>query len=571
LKRLALAVALGLVCAWAAAPAVAAKSPRITFYFGLKRPEAAARAAFFAVQAPSSPTYRRFLIAGEAAGRYGASAKTVRAVRRAGLRHGLRVRVDPSRVFARVEGTVARLQRVFHAPIRRQYNNETLSWAFYVGARHRLRLPRDMRPWVREVVPSFSRSQKSEREAHATAAGPKSGPHEEPPAGAPKNAGTWAGGCEQARKTGGYSYAQVRHAYGLDSVGSGGSAAIVNVGEGLTGGDLAANASCFGYPAAKVRTLLADGQARPFPRDTFEPQEDLALLRGMAPGLTSLTFAQTWLAPELWFLAPVEVLDAPRLPDVISISYGECERSVRGARAGASQRAGADLMDAVLARLGLAGVASFAAAGDFGSTCNGQPFPGVAWPASSPFLTAVGGTRLALNAANERSEEVVWNDTRWTPAEAGGGAGGGGFSAVSKRPPFQVQAPFDPTIPATTRRAVPDVSAHASIFPGWPVVLAGHWELDGGTSTAAPLLAGAFATLSARQRALGQPPLGPFNGLLYQLQETNSSALYDITAGDNSYDPKVPGYSATPGYDLASGLGVPNFTVVAGATPPPAP
>lgn len=570
MRRLPLLLATCLLLLGSVAGPASARSPRVTFYFGLKRPEAAARAAFFAVQAPSSASYRHFESAAEVARRYGASAATARALRRAGRRRGLRIRIDPSRVFARVEGTVARMQRVFHVPIRRQYNNETLSWAYFVGGRHRLRLPPAMRPLVREVVPSYSRSQRSEREAQASGGAPKA---PAAPTGAPQNAGTWEGGCEAARRTGGYSYAQVRHAYGLGSAtaGAGASVAIVDVGEGLTGADLAANASCFGYPAAAVRTLLADGQERPFPRSTFEPQEDLALVRGMAPALRRLTFAQTWLAPELWFLAPAEVLDGPRLPDAISVSYGECERSVRGPQAPLSERAGANLMDSVLVRLGLGGVAAFAAAGDFGSTCNGQPFPGVAWPASSPFLTAVGGTRLTLDAANERREEGVWNDTEWTPAEEGGGAGGGGFSAFSKRPPFQAAAPLDPMLGGGGRRAVPDLSAHASMFPGWPVVLAGHWELDGGTSAATPLLAGAFAALSARQRALGQPPLGPVNGLLYELAGTDPAAIHDITVGTNAYDPEVPGHEAHPGYDLASGLGVPNFAALEAAIPPPAP
>lgn len=560
MKRVALLLVAGIALAAVVAGPAAARSPRITFYFGLQRPEAAARAAFFAVQAPSSASYRHFLGPKQVAGRYGASGATVRALKRAGRWHHLRVRVDSSRVFARVSGTVARLERVFRVPVRRQYNNETLSWAWYVGPRKRLRLPRDMKPLVREVVPSFSRSQRSERKAQASAAAAAAGP---------ANTGTWLGGCDAARKTGGYSYAQVRHAYGLDAVGSGAgaTAAIVNVGEGLAPADLADLGSCFGYPAAHVKTLLADGQARPFPRSTFEPQEDLALLRGMAPGLDSLTFAQTWLAPELWFLAPAEVLAGPRVPDVLSISYGECERAVRGPHAPPAERAGANLMDAMLVRLGLAGTAGFAAAGDFGSTCNGQPFPGVAWPASSPFLTAVGGTRLALNRGNERSEEVVWNDTAWTPAEEGGGAGGGGLSSYSKRPPYQT--PNDSAVGFTEHREVPDVSAHASMFPGWPVVLAGHWELDGGTSAAAPLMAGAFATLSARERAAGRPPIGPANALLYQLFQTAPHAFYDVTQGTNAYDPKVPAYEAHPGYDLASGLGVPNFTNV--SVPPPAP
>jgi kumamolisin len=249
------------------------------------------------------------------------------------------------------------------------------------------------------------------------------------------------------------------------------------------------------------------------------------------------------------------------LPDTFSISYGECERQIRGARAPASARAGANLLDALLVRLGLAGVSVFASAGDFGSTCNGQPFAGVAWPASSPYLTAVGGTRLVLDAANERVDEVVWNDLEWLPPGNGGGAGGGGLSAVSARPSYQRTL-------AGRRRAVPDVSAHASMLPGWPVVISDNWVEDAGTSASAPLVAGAFAVLSARERAAGRPPLGPVNGLLY---ESAPQTVFDVVSGNNAYSRKVAGLTATPGYDRASGLGVPRFDVLAAALPPPAP
>ena len=56
---------------------------------------------------------------------------------------------------------------------------------------------------------------------------------------------------------------------------------------------------------------------------------------------------------------------------------------------------------------------------------------------------------------------------------------------------------------------VPDVSAHASMFPGWPVVIDENWVEDAGTSSSAPLVAGAVAAVSARERAAGRPPLGP--------------------------------------------------------------
>jgi kumamolisin len=206
-------------------------------------------------------------------------------------------------------------------------------------------------------------------------------------------------------------------------------------------------------------------------------------------------------------------------------------------------------------------VSVFASAGDFGSTCNGQPFPGVAWPASSPYLTAVGGSRLVLDAANERVDEVVWNDLEWLSTDNGGGAGGGGLSAVSARPPYQRAV-------AARRRAVPDVSAHASMLPGWPVVIGTNWVEDAGTSASAPLVAGAFAVVSARERAAGRPPLGPVNGLLY---DSAPQTVFDVVSGENGYDRRVRARQAGPGYDLASGLGVPRFDVLAATLPPPAP
>jgi subtilase family serine protease len=106
---------------------------------------------------------------------------------------------------------------------------------------------------------------------------------------------------------------------------------------------------------------------------------------------------QAWPAAELWFLGAAQVLSAPGLPDAFSLSYGECERDIRGSASTPTTRASADLLDSMLVRLGLAGVGSFASAGDFGSTCDGQPFLGVTWPASSPYLTAVGVTRAGTD------------------------------------------------------------------------------------------------------------------------------------------------------------------------------
>jgi subtilase family serine protease len=552
--------ALAMAAAAPAAPA-AARPPGITFYFGLKRPEARAVAAFFAVQQPGSPTYRRFGTLAQISARYGASPATRRAFLAQIRRLGLGASIDRSGVFARVTGTVRRFERAFGVRITSLFNNDTISISYGTAGNRPLRLPRALRPLVQDVVPNYARSSRFPTARTAATSTPRA------TASGPKNAGTWIDGCAKARALGAYSFAQVRDAYGIGALGSGqgASVAIMNVDEGLTAQDIAQNGRCFGYGPLRTRTLLTDGQAHPFGRGSFEPQEDLALVRGAAPGLSSLIFTQAWGIPSLWFLGASQVLAAHSLPDALSISYGECERAIRGPRAGQASRAGANLLDSVLVRLGLAGVSAFASAGDFGTSCDGEQFKGIAWPGSSPYLSSVGGTRLVLNRANQRVNEVVWNDLRWASPLNGGGASGGGLSGVSPRPPFQDGLP----VPGT-RRAVPDVSAHASMFPGWPVVLAGNWVLDGGTSASTPLIAAAFAILSADQRAARRPPLGPVDGLLYALRRAAPSTIYDVVSGSNGYDRKIPGYNARPGYDLASGLGVPQFAQLARALPAPA-
>jgi hypothetical protein len=554
-RLLAIALAVMVSCPAAAA---SAKSGPITFYFGLKRPEASAQRAFFAVSRPGSSTYRRFLSLRHVSARYGATPAVRRAFVRQIKRLSLTARIDGSGVFARVSGPVATFDRAFRVRITREFENDPNIYAYAVPG-GRLHLPGALAPLVRDVVPIYAHSASSPDAPAASARIARAQP--------PRRTGRWTQGCAKAKATGAFSFGQVRHAYRIDrlSVGAGASVAIFNDAEGVSNRDIADNARCFGYPKLATRTLRIDGQTSPFTQGLFEPQEDLAVVRGMAPGLRSLTFTQVWGATGLWFLGPAQVLDAPRLPDSLSISYGLCERLVRGRGSTPDTRAGANLMDAVLARLGIAGVGAYASSGDYGSTCNGKPFLGVTWPGSSPFVTSVGGTRLTLNAHNDRRSEVVWNDARWVSALYPGGAGGGGFSVASARPPFQHEL----GLPGTTRM-VPDVSSAASEFPGWPVVLNGYWESDAGTSGAAPLVASAMAILSADQRRRGLPAIGPADGLLYHLAAYAPQTIYDVTRGNNGYLKKVPARHATRGYDLASGLGVPDFSRVAAALPPPA-
>lgn len=534
---------------FSAPPTEAASSPRITFYFGLKRPEAKARAAWNAVSDPAATRYREFVSPARIRARYGAGKKTRRTLRKIMRRRGLKVRYDRAGVFVRVSGPVRRMQRVFRVKVVRDDSDDPplLGWV----AKRRPKPPRAMRRLVRESVPMFNRSRQRQKPGRSARSQPLFSA-----AVPPANDGTWGTGCQAAKATGGYSFDQVRTAYGIDSLGRGGraSVAILNAGEGLTRANIRRAATCFGLPDLKPKTLLTDGQTHPFGLASFEAPLDLAMVRGMAPMIRKVAFAQVWETPQLWFLGPSRVFAMSRPPDVLSVSYGECETQVLGPRADRATRAGARLFDSLVVRLGLAGTGTYASAGDTGSSCGGQPRPGAIWPAASPFVTAVGGSRLVLDAANQRVDEVTWNDLPWLGPENGGGAGGGGFSRFRPRLGFQSGL----GIPGR-RRMIPDVSGHASALPGWPANLSTNWTAMAGTSASAPLIATAMALVGARERAAGRPAIGSANGLFYWLGERETPPYFDVTAGNNGFVKRVAPRYAQPGFDLATGLGVPRF------------
>ena len=203
---------------------------------------------------------------------------------------------------------------------------------------------------------------------------------------------------------------------------------------------------------------------------------------------------------------------------------------------------------------GHTGVTFVASAGDTGffnsHQVNSVNQIGVGWPASDPNVLSVGGTTLYTTANGNYVGETAWN-LNYNASAGGWWGGGGGFSRVYAEPSYQNG------VQDTGVRTVPDVAYDADVNSGvWVYDSLDGWEPVGGTSAGAPQWAGLIAEIDQGRALVGLNPLdGPSQTLpgIYEF----SSAFRDVTSGSN-------GYPATKGYDLATGLGTPIASVLAG-------
>jgi subtilase family serine protease len=235
------------------------------------------------------------------------------------------------------------------------------------------------------------------------------------------------------------------------------------------------------------------------------------------------------------------------------------------------------------------GVTVLAASGDNG-TANvkkspvGQggmliPYPTVEWPASDPLVTGVGGTYLCTDPNNTTTRVVDSVDPPANcqafpgKAEVGWTFSGGGFSHVFGKPSYQNTLPAGST-PINTMRGVPDIGLQASARTGALVFISlppdgqsglicgsapcsTGWYDIGGTSLSCPQWAGLVAIADQ----LNGGGLGLINPALYRIGANPAryaADFYDVTTGNNTADPSVPGYPATTGWDPITGLGTPN-------------
>ena len=275
------------------------------------------------------------------------------------------------------------------------------------------------------------------------------------------------------------------------------------------------------------------------------------------------------------------------LAPILSVSYGGCES---GLAAFASTT-----LEPILKQANAQGQTVLVSSGDSGAAACDQTGGAVTvathglttlYPSSSTYVTAVGGTQLnsdsstdwsgtnngALGSATGYMSETTWNDTSTLKFLEGST---GGVSKIYGMPAWQ--HPY--VQPGAYFRMVPDVSFAASVAFHPYMVCLGDGACTsgvggftpgsdgtgvGGTSVAAPNLA---AMLAVVEQANGGSALGNLNPALYALAAGSSAStvFHDIVTGNNIVPCKVAtpdctfsgsmGYSASSGYDLATGLG----------------
>ena len=371
--------------------------------------------------------------------------------------------------------------------------------------------------------------------------------------------------CEASFGVPCYGPPQLQTAYDMTSLytagdeGQGETIVLVDAyGSSTIKSDLAAFDKGFGLPAPpSFKIIQPAGKVTGTNSDWAEETSlDVEYSHAMAPE-ANILLAETPVNETIGTAGFPQIVKAEEyvikhhLGDVISQSFGAAEETFPNAASimnlrGAYTLAAKDDVT-VLASSGDAGASSPSNVAD--TTYFTTPV--VNWPASDPLVTAVGGTQIHLNQAGARTApDNVWNDTALLGEPA---AGSGGVSSVFSQPSYQSSV----SSVVGSWRGVPDVALSAAVDGAAIIYFEGSYTIVGGTSEASPLFAGIVAIADQ----VAGHSLGQLNPALYALG-SGGPGLPDITSGNNtvsftqggkSYT--VKGYTAGPGYDLASGLG----------------
>lgn len=562
-----------------------------------------------AVSDPGSPRYGRFFSGEQIRGRFGGKSQALQKVSSYLRRIGLTPQTDPMGLYVSASMPLSNASQVFHTRI--SVYGDGGSDRYYVKPETKPEVPKELIPFVEDIVgldqtpiskrtPSLGSggSQLKNRALVNRAFSGYSDSYVSPLQNTGRREGcagvlstishnTWP--TNSLFTTPAFTPNQWVTAYGIDQLhskgltGAGERVALIET-DGFDPKDISEYNSCFGIPDVSIEKHTYPGGPNLVAGFASETTLDLETITPVAYGLSRIDVWESTDGKGLPDSSPTalaKTLSAAifgpsksNRPTIVSISQAACEVHLL-----ASTKL---YFEKVLKRAALSGVSVLASSGDHGVTfCDAAiPLEGlplsantisVAYPASSTWITAVGGTNLALNSDNTIQSEIVWNDPifgEWinqaqTLPLMRTGASTGGFSTFILAPKWQTKA-----LPGLINRAVPDVALLADITPGYANLSQGQWYPIGGTSASAPLMAAGVALINQGLRETKKGRVGFFNPALYAIayDPKLSQSFNDVVVGNNNTTWQTPlggydkyRYMARPGYDLTTGLGSPRF------------
>ena len=384
-----------------------------------------------AVTSVDSPQYGDYQPIAALAGRFGASprdrSRVVSYLRREGAGD---VKIDVTGLFADATMSASRAQRLFGT--RAGLLNRARAGRAAAASSNSAHVPAALGGAVTGVVGLDNRSVFSPPAITAPDADAARFPRTPPARGVRdfvsgygQRTGT-ASGCPSAIGDRGFTPNEYLSAYDYSPLQASGvtgqdeRVALIEI-DGYRSSDLRTFAGCFHNPVPAVNSYGVGIKHKLAPGG--ETTLDLELLDAAAPRLKEIDVYE---APPRASQV-LEALTAPlhnrgHVPEVISASLGTCEPALRITIG----RSGAQAAEGALALAAASGISVLASSGDAGSSAciaNNGPLDrlAVSYPASSPYVTAVGGTNVALTAGNQIQSQTVWNDAPLDLSAGGGG------------------------------------------------------------------------------------------------------------------------------------------------------
>ncbi len=447
------------------------------------------------VSDPKSSAYGHYLTKAQFAARFGRTDAEVKQVRDYLRSQGLTVdKVHAGNLLVDASGTAAQLQKAFGTQLA-TYKDAATGRTFYANSSAPT-LPSAIASLVSDVAGLNNRTQ-LHHQAISRTVSPKDGPG------------------------GGYTPAQLKGGYNVSGTytGSGQKIALLEF-DGFQQSNITKYDTNYGLGSPAPTVQKVDGGSGALGDGQVEVELDIEVLHAIAPKANVTVFEGP--NSDAGEVDTYQAIVDSGIPTT-SISWGAAES--------ARTTSNINAVDAVFKAGAAQGLGFYAASGDDGSDDAGDGGTSVDFPASDPYVTGVGGTRLTVTSANAFSKEVAWS------------GGGGGKSSVFKIPSWQTSVQKSA---GGGFRQVPDVAAHANPTPGVSIYSQGSWSSVGGTSAAAPEWAAFAALYNQQASAAGKANLGFANPSLYA---ANGTGFHDVTSGSNG------AYSAASGWDFTTGWG----------------